>query len=152
MTTEDDELRIDPRKLFPEAAKRYEILERLKRSWASVVGTVNARYTWPCVLGVNELTVEAVNDFAKRNLANMKGNIQRGLKRLGYDSGENFTLRINIRERQKNLSSKKPARVKVIESEEKLRQYMSGAPRTLPYDINFALSHLKMYLDGRKVT
>ncbi len=149
MTTEDDGMKIDMRKLFPEAVKRVEILERLKRSWPSVVGVINARYTRPCVLGVDCLTVEAANDFAKSNLANMKGNIQRGLLRLGYDAGENFTVKINARESKKKLTVKKPASVKVIESEEKLRQYMSNAPDTLPEDINYALSHLMMYLDGR---
>lgn len=152
MTTEDDGMRIDMRKLFPEAVKRVEILERLKRSWPSVVGVINARYTRPCVLGVDCLTVEAANDFAKSNLANMKGNIQRGLLRLGYDAGENFTVKINARESQKKLTVKKPAGVKVIESNEKLRQYMSNAPDTLPEDINYALSHLMMYLDGRSIT
>ena len=53
-------------------------------------------------------------------------------------------------ESKKKCSEKKPVKkVIVIESEEKVRQYMSGAPDTLPEDINYALSHLKMYLDGR---
>ena len=151
MITEYEKLSIDPRKLFPEAVKRVKILEDLKRSWVSVVGIENARYSWPCVLGVDVLTVEAVNDQAKNRLANMRGNILRGLSRLGYEAGENFTVRINERESEKKLEAKKPVRVKVIESEEKLRQYMNGAPDTLPDDINFAVSHLKMHLEGRIV-
>lgn len=150
MTTEDDELRIDPCKMFPEAVKRVEILERLKRSWPSVVGMAIARYSCPCVLGVEGLTVEAVNDQTRNSLANMKGNILRCLSRLGYEAGKNFTVRINERESKKRLSEKKPVKkVKVIENEEKVRQYMRGAPDTLPDDINFALSHLMMYLEGR---
>lgn len=147
--TEDDELRIDLRKLFPEAAKRVEILERLKRSWPAVVCAMNARYSEPVALGVDYLTVSATNDNAIKNIANMKGTILRGLKRLGYDAGENFTVRINARESHENLTEKSK-RVKVNESEEKLRQYMSNSPDTLPEDINFALSHLMMYIDGRK--
>ena len=151
MTTEDDELRIDLRKMFPDAVKRVEILERLKRSWPSVVGMLNARYSWPCVLGVDGLTVEAVNDQARTQLAKMKGNIMRGLSRLGYDAGENFTVKINARESKQKLSAKKPVKkVKVIEDTEKTRQYMSGAPDTLPEDINYALSHLRAYLEGRR--
>ena len=150
MTTEDDELRIDPRKMFPEAVKRVEILERLKRSWPSVVGMAVARYSCPCVLGVEGLTVEAVNDQTRNRLANMKGNILRCLSRLGYEAGENFTVRINPRESREKLTVKKPVRVRVIENEESVRQYMRGAPDTLPEDINYALSHLMMYLDGRK--
>ena len=149
MTTEDDELRIDPCKMFPEAVKRVEILERLKRSWPSVVGMAIARYSCPCVLGVEGLTVEAVNDQTRNSLANMKGNILRGLSRLGYEAGKNFTVRINPRESREKLTVKKPARVRVIENEESVRQYMRGAPDTLPEDINYALSHLKMYLEGR---
>ena len=150
MKTEDGKVILDVRKLFPQAVRRAEILERLKRSWPSVVGMPVARYSWPCVLGVDVLTVEAVNEQARNRLANMRGNILRGLTRLGYEAGENFTVRINERESKKKLLAKKPACVKVIESEERLRQYMSGAPDTLPEDINFALSHLKMHLDGRK--
>ncbi len=151
MITEDDELRIDPRKLFPEAVKRVEILEDLKRSWVSVVGIENARYSCPCVLGVDCLTVEAVNDQARNKLVNMRGNILRGLSSLGYEVGENFTVKINEPESKKKLPAKKPVKkVKVIESEKKVRQYMSGAPDTLPEDINYALSHLRMYLEGRK--
>lgn len=151
MITEDDKLRIDPRKLFPEAVKRVKILEDLKRSWPSIVGIENARYSWPCVLGVDGLTVEAVNDQTRNNLAKMKGTILRGLSSLGYEAGENFTVKINERESKKKLPAKKPVKkVKVIESEKKVRQYMSGAPDTLPEDINYALSHLRMYLEGRK--
>ena len=151
MKTEDDRVILDVRKLFPQAVRRAEILERLKRSWPSVVGMPVARYSCPCVLGVDVLTVEAVNDQARNRLANMRGNILRGLSRLGYEAGENFTVRINERESEKKLEAKKPVRVKVIESEEKLRQYMNGAPDTLPDDINFAVSHLKMHLEGRIV-
>ena len=150
MTNEDDVLNIDPQNLFPEAARRVEILERLKSLWPAIVNPANARYSCPVALGVNFLAVSAVNEKAKSNIANMKGNIQRGLKRLGYDTGENFALKINVRESQKNLHDGKSKAVKVIESEEKLRQYMSSAPDTLPGDINSALSHLMMYLDGRK--
>ncbi len=151
MITEDDKLRIDPRKLFPEAVKRVKILEDLKRSWPSIVGIENARYSWPCVLGIDGLTVEAVNDQTRNNLAKMKGTILRGLSSLGYEAGENFTVKINERESKKKLPAKKPVKkVKVIESEKKVRQYMSDAPDTLPEDINYALSHLRMYLEGRK--
>ena len=149
MMTEDDELRIDLRKLFPEAAKRVEILEKLKDYWHVIVRQNNARYSEPVALGVDYLTVWATNDNAIKNIANMKGTILRGLKRLGYDAGENFTVRINARESHENLTEKSK-RVKVNESEEKLRQYMSNSPDTLPEDINFALSHLMMYIDGRK--
>ena len=150
MQTEDGRIILDVRKLFPEAVKRAEILERLKCSWPSVVGIAIARYSCPCVLGADGLTVEAVNDQAGKSLANMKGNILRGLEELGYEAGENFTVRINERKPEKKLPAKKPVKkVKVIDDPEKVRQYMSGAPDTLPEDINFALSHLRMYLDGR---
>ena len=150
MQTEDDRIILDVRKLFPQAVRRAEILERLKRSWPSVVGIAIARYSCPCVLGADGLTVEAVNDQAKNRLANMRGNIIRGLSRLGYEAGKNFTVKINERESKKKVAVKKPAqKVKVIDDPEKLRQYMSYAPDTLPEDINFAVSHLKMYLEGR---
>ncbi len=150
MQTENDRIILDVRKLFPQAVRRAEILERLKRSWPSVVGIAIARYSCPCVLGVDGLTVEAVNEQARNRLANMRGNIIRGLSRLGYEAGENFTVKINERESKRKLPVKKPVKkVKVIDDPEKLRQYMSYAPDTLPEDINFAVSHLKMYLEGR---
>lgn len=100
--TENDGLRIDMRAMFPEAVRRVEILERLKSSWASVVRFPAVwKYSRPVVLGVNYLIVETWNDNAKNNLANMKGNILRGLSRLGYESDGDFTVRINARVRKK---------------------------------------------------
>lgn len=150
MTNEDGRITIDMRRMFPEAVRRVEILERLKRSWPSIVGTVNARYSWPCVLGANGLTVEAVNEQAKSRVLKMKGNILRAFTLWGYNAGQNFTLNINARESQKKITVKKPVAAKSSVSEEKVRQYMSGAPETLPEDINYALSHLKAYLEGRR--
>ena len=152
LMNEDDGIIIDVRKWFPEAVRRAEILERLKRSWDSVVRfPAVSRYSEPVVLGVNYLIVEAWNDQAKSRLSNMTGNIIRTLSSWGYNAGENFTLRVNERKSQKKITPKKPSRINVIENEEPTRQYMKGAPDTLPEDINYALSHLKMYLDGRKI-
>ena len=147
---EDGRITIDMRRMFPEAVRRVEVLERLRRSWPSIVGTVNARYSWPCVLGANGLTVEAVNEQAKSRVLKMKGNILRAFTLWGYDTGKNFTLSINAQKPQKKLTVKSPATTKFSVSEEKVRQYMSGAPDTLPEDINYALSHLKAYLEGRR--
>ena len=33
--------------------------------------------------------------------------------------------------------------------EEKVNEYMKNAPETLPEDINFAISHLKVFLDAK---
>ena len=148
--TEEDGLRIDLRRMFPEAVRRAEILERLKNSWPMIVNApAVSRYSKPVVLGVNYLTVETCNDLAKNNLLKMKGNILRVLARLGYEPDGDFALRIDARVHDKRTVRNKPVRREIIADEGRVRQYMTGAPDTLPEDINYSLSHLKAYLELR---
>ena len=149
--TEDDGLRIDLRRMFPEAVRRSEILEKLKRSWNIVVmKPILARNSRPVVLGVNFLTVEAHDDIVKNNILNMKGNIQRFLARLGYESSGDFSVKVVESFRPKGKGANKPIVRKVIADEERVRQYMADAPETLPDDINYALSHLRAYLEAKR--
>ena len=39
---------------------------------------------------------------------------------------------------------------KIETNEERVAQYMSGAPESLPEDINRAVSHLRDYLEDRR--
>ncbi|MBQ3446989.1 MAG: DUF721 domain-containing protein [Synergistaceae bacterium] len=150
--TEDEGFSFDLRRMFPEAVRRAEILERLKSSWLSVVRKpAIARDSRPVVLGADSLTVEARGEMARSQLTNMKGNITRFLERMGYEAGENFAVRVvdSVRTRRK-VSRKKHAPVVVDDGT--VREYMSGAPDSLPEDINRAVSHLRAYLEGRNGT
>ncbi|MBQ7169464.1 MAG: hypothetical protein IJR63_06150 [Synergistaceae bacterium] len=151
MMTEDDGLRIDLRRMFPEAVRRNDILEKLKRSWNVLVKKpVLARNSRPVVLGVNFLTVEARNDLVKKDILFMKGNILRFLAGLGYESSGDFSVRIVEYFRAKRNDARKTVRRRIIADEERVRQYMADAPETLPDDINYALSHLRAYLEAMK--
>ena len=98
---EDEGLNIDISRLFPEAVKRVEILERLKRFWPSVVGMRLSRWSTPVILGVNELTVEASNSQAVNMLSKMNGNVKRALSSMGYETDGNFSLKIVYHRKKK---------------------------------------------------
>ena len=79
------------------------------------------------------------------------------MRSLCFKGKGNRSVEINVRGRQyrdkaKKLAVKKPVKrviPKIEVSEEKVRQYMQGAPDTLPEDINYALAHLRAYLEAR---
>ena len=120
--TEDEGIIIDAKKWFPEAARRVEILERLRRSWEMVVRMpAIARNSWPIILGVNELTVEVRDDAARERLSKMKGNIEGALRRLGYKADGDFAVKIVGLKRRENKTVGKKARRKVVIDEEKVR-------------------------------
>lgn len=86
---------LDPYAMFPKAAERVRILERLKLSWASVVGPNLARWSEPYNLGVDELCIAVKNKNAATQLNNMKGTILRKMEtRFGYEHEKDFTLTI----------------------------------------------------------
>ncbi len=141
---------IDIYKMFPEAVRRVRILEELKRAWPSIAKQA-ANYSEPYCLGVNELCVTTRNPNAKKMLMNSKGTILRRMtERWGYKPEGEFSLKITETIQKPKVIQKKPAKKIVVEvSEEKVRQYMQGAPDTLPEDINYAVSHLKVFLEQR---
>lgn len=143
-------IRIDICKMFPEAARRVQILKELKRSWKDIAKRA-ARDSEPYCLGVNELCVAVKNPNAEKILNNMKGSILRAMtKRWGYESDGEFILTITPNLPKPKPPAKKPVKMPPIEvDEEKVRQYMQGAPDTLPEDINYALSHLRAFLEQR---
>lgn len=144
---EDEGIRIDVSKAFPEAARRVEVLAKLRKDWPSVARNLS-RWSWPDVLGVNELTIKVRDRQAKDKLKDMKGNVVRALKRMGYETGEDFSLKIvDYDGVPKKTVDKKSAKKRREPDEEKVKRYMEGAPETLPEDINRALSHLMAYLE-----
>ena len=150
MRNEDEGIVIDVSKVFPEAARRVEILAKLRERWPVVVRNLS-RWSWPDVLGVNELTIRVniQGKQAKDKLNKMKGNVVRALSNLGYKTGEDFSLKIvDYDALPKKTVDKKPVRKRREPDEEKVKRYMEGAPDSLPEDINHALSHLMAYLDG----
>ncbi|MBQ7559577.1 MAG: DUF721 domain-containing protein, partial [Synergistaceae bacterium] len=97
MLNEDEKFFINAEFLFPEAARRVEILESIKKSWASVVSPALARHSMPYNLGINEISVAVDNKKAYDMLAKMKGNILRALsRRFDYESDGEFNLNITF--------------------------------------------------------
>ena len=95
MSDEPERIHIDIEKLFPEAARRVRVLEDIKRKWPSVVGIAASRHSWPCVLGVNAITVLVDTKQAADEIRKMKGNIMRALSsRYNCMTDKNFTLTI----------------------------------------------------------
>ena len=137
-------------KMFPAAARRVQILEELKCSWPGIVRQA-ARDSEPYCLGVNELCVAVKNPNAGKMLNSMKGTILRRMsERWGYKPEGEFTLNITYTLPKPKPPAKKPVKRPPVEvGEEKVRQYMQGAPDTLPEDINYAISHLRAFLEQR---
>lgn len=141
--------------LFPEAARRVKILDDLKRSWPAIVGAVTARHSFPYNLGVNEICVSAENNEAAVMLNRMKGNITRALvSRYGYDSGEKIDVKIitglpkkKYKPEVKHAGKNTASEIKI--DNEAVKLYMSNAPESLPENINYALSHLRAFLEKR---
>ena len=152
--TENEGIVIDARKWFPEAARRVEILERLRNSWGMVVRMpAIARKSWPIILGVNELTVEVVDDTAGKMLSKMKGNIEGALRRLGYKADGDFAVKIvEINKPEPKIPKKKAVRRKIPVDDARVKKYMDSASDILPEDISQALSHLMAYLELQKLT
>ena len=97
MSDEIEHIHLDFERMFPEAARRVRVLEELKRTWSSVVGIIAARHSWPSVLGVNAITVQADSDKAAENIRKSKGNIMRALSsRFGCMTDKDFTLTIKF--------------------------------------------------------
>ena len=57
---DESKINLDAKKLFPEVARRMQILEALKSAWPSIVGTA-AKYSRPYDLILNDLYVEVKN-------------------------------------------------------------------------------------------
>lgn len=151
MLNEDEKIFLNAEFLFPEAAKRLKILEALKKSWASVVNPALARHSMPYNLGINEISVAVDTENIIGMLKNMKGNILRALSRFNYAPEGEFNLKITrglprkIQRNKKNLSPRKNIEI----SDDEVKKLMTDAPETLPEDINYAISHLKIFLEKK---
>lgn len=148
---------IDVYAMFPEAAKRVRILEELKKNWAVFVGQDVARFSQPYKLGVSELCVCVTNPAARSKLINSKGTIARKMaKKFGYEADEKFVLTLTENIPAPKITARPQEKkdfTKIEVSEAKIKEYMEGAPETLPEDINYAISHLRAFLEelNRKV-
>ena len=150
----EERIIIDAARMFPEAANRKRILEDLKRKWAGIAGRA-ARDTVPYSLSANELCVVSRNKRASDILMRLQGNIIRALtQRLGCKPAEGFRVRvINSAPKEKKFAEPSSRKMKtsrdIAVKDEEVRQCMNGAPETLPEDINYALSHLRLYMERR---
>ncbi len=126
-------------------------MRELRKNWASIVGPTLVRHSFPSVLGVNTITVAVEDQNTANMITKMKGNIRRALtSRDGYEADENFTLKVVIGVPLKiKKAETKRANSDIEVDEEEVRQYMQGAPETLPEDINYAISHLKIFLEKK---
>lgn len=147
----DEKIVLNVEKLFPEAARRVEILEGLQKTWAGVVGPVYSRCSFPYNLGINEISVAVFSHQAANMIKNMKGNILRALKiRYGYESVGDFVLKITQdvpREKQIAIPEQKKNIPKIEPNEERVKELMSEAPEDLPEDINYSISHLQALME-----
>lgn len=135
-------------KMFPEAARRVEILEELKRSWKKFVGPDVARYSMPYNLGVDELCVCVIHHMAEKKLDGSKGSVIRRIaKHFGKDLGSDFRITITHSIPAPKPKAPAPQRKLVPIDEERARQHMADAPATLPEDINLALCRLWTFLE-----
>ncbi len=147
----DEKISFDLTKLFPEAARRVEILNDLQKNWAKVVGLALVRHSWPYNLGINEISVTVDSDRMVGMIKGIKGNILRALQsRYGYESKGEFVLKVT----QGNPYTKPDTRPKTIKrmrnvtvDEEHVKELMSDAPEDLPEDINYAISHLQALME-----
>ena len=138
-------INLDLRRMFPQAARRADILEELQRSWHRFVGDRLAKYSRPYNLGVNYLCVAAANIMVKDMLTKQKGSIARRMaKLLDYETGPDFELRITASvPKETPKPAKTPSSISSITvDEERVRQLMEDAPPALPEDINYAISRL----------
>lgn len=147
---EDQKIFFSAERLFPAAARRAKILETLQRNWASVVGFAVAQHSRPCNLGPDELTIFSDSQHSSFILSKSKGNIQRVLRKFQLGNEEDFKLKVTYSwpGRQARKIFYVPSPPKIIRVDEALvKKSMLGAPATLPEEINYALSHLKIFLD-----
>ena len=147
----DEKISFDLTKLFPEAAKRVEILEDLQKNWVQVVQIARARHSWPYNLGINEISVEVDSERMAGMIKGIKGNILRALEaRYGYESKGEFILKVT----QGTPYTKTNIRPKIIKrtkninvDEEHVKELMNDAPKDLPENINHAISHLQALME-----
>ncbi len=151
MINENEKFYLNAEYLFPEAALRLKILENLKNSWQDVLPSALARHSFPYKLGANELSVSFDNKKAEEMLNKSSGTILRILKRFGYMPQGEFRLKIT-----KGVfftPGKTEPRRKIFPdveiTDEEIKEQMKGAPETLSEDINYAISHLKIFLEKR---
>ena len=154
MTDEDAKISLNLELLYPEAARRVQILEELRRSWPGVVGVERARHSMPYNLGVSAISVAVDDVRAVDMLKSVKGNILRALRlRFQYQPRGEFELNITVgvpARRGEVQSSHATNAADIQISEDELTERMSGAPETLPEDINRAITHLKIFLEKLK--
>lgn len=95
MSDGEERITINLAKLFPEAARRVEILEDLQKTWAKVVGAALVRHSLPYNLGINEISIKVDSPQVANMLKKMKGNVLRALNtRYGYESEGDFILKV----------------------------------------------------------
>ena len=147
----DERISLDITKLFPEAARRVEILGDLQKNWAKVVQVSRARHSWPYNLGINEISVAVDSDRMAGMIKGIKGNILRALKsRYGYESKGDFVLKVTqgVPYTKPDIKPKVIKRMKNVQvDEEHVKELMSDAPEDLPEDINYAISHLQALME-----
>lgn len=138
---------LDVYRMYPEAAKRVELLEKIRRSWQDIVGQRLAPFCVAYSLGVDELCIFVHDENAARRLKQMKGTIARKINRI-FGHKFNVTILRKLPVVEKPVDPKPyPKPRKIIVSEERVRQLMESAPDSLPEDINYAIAHLWAFLE-----
>ena len=153
---EDDKIIIDVKKLFPQVARRMQILKQLHRTWPSVVGKAASRHSVPYDLIKNDLYVAVENPQTAQIIANMKGNIEHVLAN-SHDYHEDINLKIHVGNVPRPKPKASPAMAKAQKSkkavnvnidENLVNKYIAECPDSLPDDAKSAISHLRAYLEA----
>ncbi|MBQ7577286.1 MAG: DUF721 domain-containing protein [Synergistaceae bacterium] len=145
----DEKINLDVTKLFPEVARRMQILDELKKLWPSIVG-IAAKYSSPYDLIHNDLYVEVKNQQTAQMIQNMRGNITRAfITRYKYDKDSKINVIIKRPNVEKAKIKPAPVKKQAVKIDDSLvNEYMSECPESLPQDVKFAISHLRAYLEA----
>ena len=146
---DESKINLDAKKLFPEVARRMQILEALKSAWPSIVGTA-AKYSRPYDLILNDLYVEVKNQQTAQMIQNMRGNITRAfITRYKYDKDSKINVIIKRPNVEKAKIKPAPVKKQAVKIDDSLvNEYIRECPEDLPENAKFAISHLRAYLEA----
>ena len=146
MKNDNEKVNIILKKLVPELASRMAVLERIKKYWASIVGSSLAKYSVPYDLKNNTLYIAVKTQHAAHILNSMKGNIKRSEKSI---SDLKITNGIPLEYFNKNqkVFLKKSNEIKI--SDDEVNTLAKNFPKNLSQETANALAHLIIFFNKR---
>lgn len=133
-------------KIVPELASRMAVLERIKKYWASIVGSSLAKYSVPYDLKNNTLYIAVKTQHAAHILNSMKGNIKRSEKSISEVKITNGIPAEYFNKNQKVII-RKSKEIKI--SDDEVNNLAKNFPKNLSKDTAIALAHLIIFFNKR---